>query len=253
MEMEELVVERLKCHNPSVDPTKIFLAPRCSKRGKPVTVPDIILHLHRDDGKLLVEGDSRSISHHLLKMGIVWSSELQACKCYEDEEHTEEWIRENLIRLAKLSGFKFTSAWSADAALSLRLAYHYVTGSYYPSPSELELALSRASLNTQSLVRDMRDMYELQEEERRYMSQYIGTSCRPEIFIPRSIFYDQEHHDEHCDTERMIVRYEIVPMLQALRAFREMGATPGDLDKEMRLLLTDDAYWHEWCGTDWIV
>ena len=70
MEMEELVVERLKCHNPSVDPTKIFLAPRCSKRGKSVTVPDIILHLHRDDGKLLVEGDSRSISHLLLKMGI---------------------------------------------------------------------------------------------------------------------------------------------------------------------------------------
>lgn len=140
MEMEELVVERLKCHNPSVDPTKIFLAPRCSKRGKPVTVPDIILHLHRDDGKLLVEGDSRSISHHLLKMGITWSSEHQACKCYKDEEHTEEWIRENLIRLAKLAGFKFTSAWSADAALSLRLAYHYVTGSYYPSPSELELA-----------------------------------------------------------------------------------------------------------------
>jgi hypothetical protein len=253
VEMEELVVERLKCHNPSVDPTKIFLAPRCSKRGRPVTVPDIILHLHRDNGKLLVEGDSRSISHLLLKMGITWSSELQACKCYEDEEHTEEWIRENLIRLAKLAGFKFTSAWSADAALSLRLAYHYVTGSYYPSPSELELALSRASLNTQNLVRDMRDMYELQEEERRYMSQYIGTSCRPEIFIPRSIFYDQEHHDEHCDTERMIGRYEIVPMLQALRAFREMGATPGDLDKEMRLLLTDDAYWHEWCGTDWIV
>ena len=73
MEMEELVVERLKCHNPSVDPTKIFLAPRCSKKGRPVTVPDIILHLHRDNGKLLVEGDSRSISHHLLKMGIAWS------------------------------------------------------------------------------------------------------------------------------------------------------------------------------------
>ena len=80
------------------------------------------------------------------------------------------------------------------------------------------------------------------------MSQYIGTSCRPEIFIPRSIFYDQEHHDEHCDTERMIGIYEIVPMLQALRAFREMGATPGDLEREMLMLLTDDAYWHEWCG-----
>ena len=249
--MEELVVERLKCLNPSLDPSKIFLAPRSSKRGMPVTVPDITLHLHRDDGRLLLEGDSRCLSGHLMRMGIYWSSEHQACICREDEEHTDEWIKENLIRLCKMAGFIFTSAWS-DAALSLRLAYHYVTGSYYPSPSELELALSRASLNTQSLVKDMRDMYELQEEERRYMSQYIGTAVRPEIFIPRSIFYDQEHHDEHYDTERMIGRHEIVPMLQALRAFKDMGATTGDLEREMRMLLTDDAYWLEWCGTPWI-
>ena len=51
----------------------------------------------------------------------------------------------------------------------------------------------------------------------------------------------------------MIGRYEIVPMLQALRAFRDMGGTPGHLEREMRMLLTDDACWHEWCGTDWIV
>lgn len=249
--MEELVVERLKCLNPSVDPSKIFLASRCSKRGMVITVPVITLHLHRDDGRLLLEGDSRSLSAHLMRMGIYWSSEHQACICREDEEHTDEWIKENLIRLCKMAGFIFTSAWS-DAALSLRTAYHYLTGSYHPSASALELALSRASPTTQNAVKDMRDTYELQEEEKRYMRRYICTAAKPEIFIPRAIFYDQEHHDEHYDTERMIGRHEIVPMLQALRAFKEMGATTGDLEREMRMLLTDDAYWLEWCGTPWI-
>ena len=42
------------------------------------------------------------------------------------------------------------------------------------------------------------------------------------------------------------VRYTGVPPLV------EMGATPGDSEREMRMLLTDDAYWHEWSGTDWL-
>lgn len=210
-----------------------------------------MLHLRRDDGILLLEGDSRSLSGMLLKMGIQFSSEHQACKCREDDQHTEEWIKENLIRLCKLAGYTFTVAWSDDAALSLRSAYHYLTGSYHPSPSALELALSRASPTTQNRVKDMRDEYELREQERRYMSKYICIGS-PEIFIPRAIFYDQEHHDEHCDTERMIGRHEIVPMLQALRAFQQMGAPPGALEREMRMLLTDDSYWHKWCATDWI-